>query len=413
MFINHFRRIFRDPTADAGGAAPVQDSPSSQPQVYTPTAYGGSSAYRDWQDPYDDPKLSSQPQPPVIGNKTPVAPAIGEGGSRGQPTPAGMTPEPNPSTTAPDANGQAPVEVKGALSPEDRKYWETKDPVYKDLPDHPAVAKMSSSTRELETAFTRNQQYLGVVNQTIEDYKAILQSGDPAEIAKMVDHFGGEVKFDTRTPEDTIKEMEGSYSSIVQALQAVQHELPAEAIPVLNKVLGHLLSQTQAKVGEIQNNQKIKSQVQAIAKASGLTPAIGNPNERYKASAQANMTALEREFNDPNFWQYYDEIKTGFAPGGMFHAQGVTAGKAFGASVDSARYYMSLAKGQWLAKNMETKVLPSYEKSWLAKQQGNGAVAPPPRGAGAVSSPQTQDATISAHARSMEEHMKRRSGTGV
>lgn len=417
-------RLLRDPNTEGGGgaaatAAPAPaaaPTPSSNPsQAYTgPTSYGGSSAQQLWEDPYDDPKFKAQtqPQPPGsdAGNKTPGAtPVLGEGGSQGQPAQGGNTPAPSTSPTA-ATPGQAPAEAKGALSPDDKAYWSKKDPAYADLPDHPAVAKMSESARALETAYTKSQQYLGVVNQTIEDYKAILQSGDPAEIAKMVEHFGGEVHFDTRKPEDVVKELEGNYSSVLQALQAVQHELPQEAIPVLNKVLAALHGQMSSKVGEIQSNQKLKAQVQALAKQAGIAPSVGNPYERYKTPAQANITALERESADPHFWDYYNMLSPEFKPGGMFHAQGITAGKAFGASRESARYYMELAKGRWLSANMEKVVLPQYEQSWLAKQKGNGAAGAPPKGAQpAVNAAGAQDPSISAMERRMEDHMKRHS----
>jgi hypothetical protein len=401
-------RIYRDPTSEATGGAPVAtpEAPAA-PQIVTPRSYGGSSTFKDWQDPYDDPKLQAQTQP------QPPASSGNQGGQPVQPQPAGLPPAPDTSTTAPAAPGQAAGEQGASWSPEGRKYLDSlqaKDPAFKDMPFHPAVEKLALNTRELEQKYTQGQQYLGVVNQTIEDYKAVLASGDPAEIAKMVEHFGGEVKFDTRAPADVINELNAGYTSVVQALQAVQAELPQEAIPVINRALAHLHAQTQGKVAELQQKESIKAQVQAMAKASGITPQIGNPNERYKASAQANMTALEREMNDPNFWSYYDEIKAGFAPGGIFHAQGLTAGKAFGASIDSARHYMDLAKGRWLAKNMDTKVLPAYEQTWLKKHQGNGAVAPPPKGAGAVTAPQNQDPSETAYARKLEEHMNRRNG---
>lgn len=411
------RKIFRDPALESGGGgaspaitAPAPASPmpfGSQPHS-GPTSYGGSSMEQLWQDPHD-PKYQTQPQPPAglpAGNKTPAAPAAGEGGSQGQPLQGGNTPAPDTSSTA-TAPGQAPVEVKGALSPDDKAYWTKKDPAFSDMPDHPAVAKMSGQYRDLETKFNQGQQYLGVVNQTIEDYKAVLQSGDPAEIAKMVEHFGGEAKFDTRTSADVVKELEGGYTSLVQALQSVAAELPEGSIPVLNRVLNHMQAQTQAKVGEITRKQELKAEVAAMAKAAGITPIIGNPNERYKASAQANMTVLERETGDANFWEYYNEIKGAFAPGGMFHAQGVTAGKAFGASIDSARYYMALAKGQWLAKNMDSKVLPAHEQAWLKKQQGNSAAGAPPKGSGPANAGAAQDPTLSAMEARMADHMKR------
>lgn len=402
MFI---RRIFRDPGAEGGGAAAPavapapQSSPSSQPGHNGPEAYGGSSMEQLWQDPLD-PKFQAQAQP------QPPAASGNQGGQPAQSQPAGQSPASDTSSTA-AAPGQAPAEVKGALSPDDKAYWTKKDPAFSDMPDHPAVAKMSTQYRDLEQKFTQGQQYLGVVNQTIEDFKSVLNSGDPAEIAKMVEHFGGEVKFDTRGPADVIKELEGGYTSIVQALQAVQHELPAESIPVLNRVLASLQAQTQGKVADIQRKQELKAEVQAMAKAAGITPAIGNPNERYKAPAQANMTALERELQDPNFWEYYEAIKPAFAPGGMFHAQGLTAGKAFGASIDSARYYMTLAKGQWLAKNMESKVLPAHEQAWLKKQQGNSAAGAPPKGAGPANAGAAQDPAIAAMEAKMTAHMKR------
>lgn len=408
------RILYRDPTADAGGAAPAAEAPAA-PQIVTPTSYGGSSAHRDWQDPYSDPKFRAQfePQPPAQSGNAPAATATGsQGGQPVQPTPAGQ-PEPSASSTATGEAVQAPAEApKGALSGEDKAYWETKDPAYKDLPDHPAVGKLARSARELEVSHTKSQQYLGVVNQTIEDFKSVLASGDPAEIAKMVEHFGGEVKFDTRGNEERIKDAREGYTQTLQALQAVAAELPQEAIPVLNRVLAHLQAQAEGKVSEIQNKASLREQVQALAKAAGIAPAIGNPNERYKAPAQANMTALEREMNDPKFWDYYKEIQPAFAPGGMFHAQGLTAGKAFGASIDSARHYMSIAKGLWLQKNMPS-VLSQHEQAWLKKQQGNGAVAPPPKGVGAVTAPRSTDNTLDAHAKAMEEHMKRRSGAGV
>jgi hypothetical protein len=366
-------------------------------------AYGGSSMEQLWEDPIKP--NPTQPQPPVTGNKTPAAPAVVEGGSQGS-SAQGGTPAPDTSSTAP-ANGQPPAEVKGALSPDDKAYWTKKDPVFADMPDHPAVAKMSSQYRELEGKFTQGQQYLGVVNQTIEDFKSVLASGDPAEIAKMVQHFGGEVKFDTRGPEDRIKELNDGYASVLQALQAVAQDLPEGSVPVINRALAALSSQTQAKVGDIQRKQEMKTELQAMAKAAGITPNIGNPNERYKAPAQANMTTLEREMNDPNFWEYYEAIKPAFAPGGMLHAQGLTAGKAFGASIDSARYYVNLAKGLWLAKNMESKVLPAHEAAWLKKQNGNNAAGAPPRGASPANAGAPQNPTITALEAKMADHMKR------
>lgn len=405
-------RIQRDPATEGGGGAPAPE----QSNIVTPTSYGGSTAHQDWEDPYKDPVFQAQlkPQPPSNGNQTAGATAPAEGGnSVGQAVPAGIQLDPNQSTTATTGNGQPVVEAKGAISAEDRKYWETKDPAYKDMPDHPAVAKMSSGFRELESKFTQSQQYLGQVNQTMQDYQAVLQSGDPAEIAKMVEHFGGEVKFDTRTPETVVAEKEASYRSVYDALVAVSHELPQDAIPVLNRVLTQLYGDVEAAKGEHASNQKVRAQVEAMAKAAGITPKIGNPHERYQDLAKANMTTLEREMNTPDFWDYYSEIKPAFMPGGMFHAQGITAGKAFGSSEASARYYMGIAKSLWMAKNMETKIIPKYEQSWLAKQQGNGAVGAPPKGAGAVMASNQIDPKEAAYERRIEEYAKRQNGIGV
>ena len=415
-------RLFRDPTSDATGAptvaaAPAPAAPATTSAIVTPSSYGGSSQYKDWQDPYDDPAFKSQanPQPPAAigGNKTPQPPAaVGEGGIAGQPPQAGQSGTQS-SSTATGEPGQAPAEVsKGALSVEDRTYWEKKDPAFKDMPDHPAVAKMSSSYRELEQKYTQGQTYLGAVNQTIEDYKAVLQSGDPAQIAAMVDHFGGEVQFDTRNTETMTKEIQGQYQDVLAIFKALEPEMTAEQAQLVNRALTAYAGQLNGKINTLADKSARKEEIRKeIAKLTGVqTPKIGNPYERYQAPAKENMTTLEREMNDPNFWAYYNEIAPAFKPGGMYHAQGLTAPKAFGTSIDSARFYMNLAKGLWLQKNMPS-VLSNHEKSWLQKQSGNGAVTAPPTGGGAVTTtPSNQDPVLAKHARDMEEHMLRRSG---
>lgn len=405
-------RLYRDPGAEGGGAAPITaPAPSQQPVHNGPSSYGGSSIDQLWQDPLA-PENQPQPQPPVTGNKTPAAPAAGEGGSQGQPAQGGQPPAPDTSSTA-AAPGQAPAEVKGALSAEDKAYWAKKDPVYQDLPDHPAVAKLSSGYRELETAFNRSQGYLGTVNQTIEDYKAVLQSGDPAEIAKMVEFFGGEAHFDVRKPEDVIGEIKTNYDDLVKVFQAIAPDLDQNAVNVVNRALNAYAQQQTAKINGITDKQARRDEIRKeIARVTGVQqPKVGNPYERYKEPAKANMTSLEREYldkGDSDFWAYYEAIKPEFAPGGMFHAQGLTAGKAFGSSLESARYYMELAKGRWLQKNMPS-VLSKHEQAWLAKQKGNGAMGAPPKGAAPANAGQAPDAVIASMEAKMADHMKRHS----
>lgn len=410
------RRIFRDPTAEAGGAAPVAEAPAA-PAIVTPQSYGGSGAHAEWEDPYNDPKFQAQlkPQPPAIGgNALPATAAGSQGGQVAQPTPAGVAPAPDTSTTAPAEPGQAAGEVKGAWSDEDQKYLaslEAKDPAFKGMPYHPAVEKLARNNRELEAKFTQGQQYLGTVNQTIEDFKSVLQSGDPAEIAKMVEHFGGEVQFDVRKAEDKVNEIKAGYQSLVEVFRSMSDRFPPEAVPAINQALEAYANQLNGQVEGITREQQDRERIRKeIERVTGVQQKqIGNPYERYKAPAQANITALEREMNDPHFWDYYNEIKDAFAPGGMFHAQQVTVGKAFGASPDSARYYMNIAKGLWLAKNMP-RVISQHEQAWLKKHQGNGAVGAPPKGAGAVTAPQSTENSLHDHEKAMEEHMRRRNG---
>lgn len=433
MFLRNL--LFRDPSSDAAGAAapaatPAQApasqpaAPQAAPAMVGPAAYGGSTQFRDWEDPYKDPKFIAQfnSQPPSDGNKTPSAPGapgIGEGGLPAQPT-AGQ-PDPNASPTAADANGQAPAEAsKGALSAEDKTYWSAKDPAFKDLPDHPAVAKMSQSYRTLETAYSRGQEHVKLVNQNLEDFKTIVQSGDPAEIAKMVEHFGGDVQFEARKPEDIVNEMKQPYQDILAVLKQIEHELPAEAIPVLNRALAAYAGHVNGKIEAYQGKQERKAELRKeIARITGVqTPTIGNPYERYKEPAKANMNILDRELQaagDSNFWRYYEAIRPYFLEGGILHAQGITVGKAFGASPESARHYMSMAKGLWLSQNMDKEVVPKLEQSWLAKQKGNAAVTPPPQGPGAVAgaAARQQDPMIAKMERDMEQHMNRRKPIGV
>lgn len=422
-------KLYRDPTADAGGAAapaPAASEASTQPAVYTPQSYGGSSTYRDYQDPYDDPKFraQAQPQPPALsGNASPATADGSQGGQPVQPNPTGIVSEPSASSTAEEGQVQPATEApKGALSVEDKAFWETKDPAYKDLPDHPAVAKLARSARELETSYTRGQQYLSEVNQRIDDFRTVLAAGDPAEIAKMVEYFGGEVQFDVRKPDDVIGEIQTGYGDLVKVFQAIAPELDQSALNAVNRALEAYGQQLTGKINGIKDTQARREDIRKeIARITGVQqPKIGNPNERYKVPAQAHITQLEREAQDPNFWKYYEAIRDAFAapdpksgkPGGFLHAQGITAGKAFGSSIESARYYLDLGKALWIQKNMPT-VLSQHEQAWLKKQQGNGAVAPPPKGAGAVTAPRSTDTVLTSHEKAMEEHMRRRSGAGV
>jgi hypothetical protein len=230
----------------------------------------------------------------------------------------------------------------------------------------------------------------------------------------MVEYFGGEAQFEARKPEDIVKEMQKPYQDILAVLKHFENELPAESIPILNRALAAYAGQVNARVEDFQGKQDRRTEIRKeVARLTGVqTPTIGNPHERYKEPAKANINTLDRELQtagDPNFWKYYEAIRPHFHEGGMYHAMGITAGKAFGASLESARHWMNVAKGLWLSQNMDKEVVPKLEQSWLAKQKGNGAVIPPPAGNGAAgAAPRQQDPTIARMERDMETHMNRR-----
>lgn len=279
-----------------------------------------------------------------------------------------------------DDKGQSP---DGEKAPEDKWSKEQQDWLeakgYGDVPFSAPALKLLQSSQEAEKHITEKSKELSTMGSRLAVFADILQSGDVEELGALAKDLGADLKLDTKTTEDRIKEVSDSYDNVAgsfdpllarlnQQAMAAQQAGNVEQVNLIKAIadgihgsLGTLYDKANKEVSDL----KLQSMVDSRVNSRLGTESKGKRTSWYdNLSKNAENAFTELRKLDTNADENIDAVKEVMGPESPFEAAGFSMAKLFGSSPALAQTGYKIGKALNLMKQFDSGDL---EKGFLEK----------------------------------------------
>lgn len=362
------RIIYRDPNANAGGAAAPASgasAPASPASAPAPAASAGGSgeaksAFQSFGEGLQK-ALSKNPnpsQPPSDGKGTSAQASADEGEDKGS-----ADSKDTVTTAEPDGETTPGEEQKG----DESKGWteeeqtELKAHGLDKLAHTPEGRTLLKSFREARAEKDR----LATSNSNLltrhTDLEAALHAGDVKALTAM----GYDLKVDQRTPDMIITEIETEFNNVKGAIEPVYMALKQSdptAADALKRAFDKIAGGYNNRAAVIMKEQEKQAWKQEVLQETGAKPAPGkNGYQKLADQAEINLASIAQQ--DPEAGKYFALLKEATAPGGALAALGINLATLYGKSKQSAEMANRIGKGLFFEKNMKT-IVDGERKKW-------------------------------------------------
>lgn len=280
-------------------------------------------------------KPQQQTQPASDGNETDPPASGTEGVTDGHATD-------DHSTTA--ADGVTPTDGKGAegkWSEDDQKFLEAQG--FKNLEWSDELQKLVKSTRELRSNHDRLSGSNANAISQIETVKRAAYSGD---LKALQDALGVDLQINRRTPDDILQEIHKDATEYQATMQDVLDEFlkqgNQEAANAVVKAWNAIAAKLDSRANIVVEEKKWKERESQFLQKAGKT---SDPKDAYKAAGEKatnNLAALAQE--DPQASQWFKAIEEATKPGGELAALNIDLARAYGTSLQTARFFNKVGK---------------------------------------------------------------------
>lgn len=231
----------------------------------------------------------------------------------------------------------------------------------------PVTKKLFKIAKDNQAKVKELTQQSAALNDNIAGFGGLILDHDLEGLNAIAEELGAEkLPFDTRTPEDHMKETVEGYNAFYDTLKAGLKD-NAQAWALVEAALDPIYQKTMEKIGKLKDESTILKATEAGRKAAGK-PVKGSINKDLETKSTQNFTDLKSK--DPEAQARFDALKPYLQAGILKDKNRIYA--------QNPKLADELGKAVEFHNNFAKKYLPKIRESLKAELKAQNALKAPP-----------------------------------